>query len=350
MFISNSLEFAIAEAFKRSHEFIVAEECRERYEIDGEERIRTRKFYVWKDAKEYSQNIDVHNHCHEIIYDRGYGVNGRLVFDFDIKYELTECGKNIPKKFKSDIEKIVIETFNENYKNVNTDIMEFIWLSSGNNDKMSKHLVVKNAFFEDWIEQTKYFYEKFKVHAEKSRKFLWIGSNDIVDFQLARRNASLRLPFNSKIGGSTLTFDDENSFFDGLIYPISDDRLTEQRIFLYQQNEIKKVKRDIIKNFDSKSIDLAISTFKRFDTERLFSVGKLHNQYIQLLRRKKGKCFISGKEHESDNACLIVQDNKIMFYCHRGCKNPHTNKSHIIIYRKRLPKFTADQLSFLNKI
>jgi hypothetical protein len=323
---------SVAEYLSDQHneEFVVAQECREIYkDEDGNEKIRTRKYLIFKDAEEYFNNIDLYPNCHEMIIKRYGFIRGRLVFDFDIK------NKNIPETFKTDIEEAIISTFNKNYNNINTGIFMFVWLTSLNKEKFSKHLIVRNCYFEDWLQQIKYFYQHFQNEIKINDKFNWIDSSELIDYQLARNHSSLRLPLNSKIDGNKLLFDENFSFYDGLIYPAPHQRKNEQRILLINQKTILKQKEYKLVEIEDHTANKAIFWFKKYiDTNNSFSVIKRENQYIYLKRNKPSKCPISGKLHDNENACLILDNDKTRFYCYRGCKNTTTNNNNIIINKK----------------
>jgi hypothetical protein len=325
--------------------FIVAEECNIEYiDANGDKKTRKRQFVVWKDVDTYYKNIDNNNNCHELVIPRTYDnhlikCQGRLVFDFDIKFE------NIKKNFKFDnykfkklIENTINNVFNKYYKNVDISKFVYVWLNSENKKKISKHLIVKNCFFcQDWLSQIKQCYEFIDSEIKKDYRYHWIQSDDLIDFQLARNKASLRMPYNSKLGGSTILFEDKKTFYDGLIYPYKiEDRKKEQRInfsnCIYKYEE-KKYLFD-----DAREIEEIYKYWNIFNTPNynndVFKVGKEDKCFINLIRTKPAECLISGKFHENDNAYLYIDNkNNVHFCCRRGCSK--NGKKSIMISKKK---------------
>lgn len=316
---------------QNNYDFLISEECNERYiDENGDLQDRTRKFHIFPTYKDYLKSLEYYKNCHEILIPHKDIYKGRLIFDFDIK-------KEIPKTFKKDIENLIIKTFKEYYNDVNVDILEFVWLNCENKKKISKHLIVKNTFFcENWIRQIKYFYDNFKIEVKKDKNFNWIDCNDLVDYQIARKNASMRMPFNSKLKGNPLFFDNKRfKFQDGLIYPHdSFDRSREQRIYMTQHKffdlkEYEKIYSDI--ELEDENIDYFWNQFQ-FSNNGVFKKGKSSGSFIQLIRMKPFKCLVSGIKHENENACLIIREEgkrkekKCYFYCYRGCFDKNNRK------------------------
>src|SRR3989338_2469581 len=207
--------------------FIVCEECEGETYINekGEEEKVNRRYLVFEIVEKY-------RNCHEMIIphsrnNKYINTTGRLVFDFDIKK------KNIPENFRQEMENIIKKTFTKHYKDVYINKLVFVFLNSENNKKISKHLIVKNAWFcEDWIRQIKEFYLVLGQEIKNDNFFDWIQYNELVDMAIAKHSSSLRMPLNSKIHGNPLLFENPNfSFYDGLVCLYrSVDKNVEQRI------------------------------------------------------------------------------------------------------------------------
>nr|URM62083.1 DNA primase small subunit [Mimivirus sp.] len=184
-----------------------------------------RYYVVFPSFKLFLKNREKYPNCHEIFVNH---INnkidqaGRLVFDFDIKYEQNI---KIPKNFKQQIQDTIYNVVTNYYNHVNPEILEFVWSSSQNPKKLSKHLTVKNMYFDNWIIMSKIFYKLFC--SEWDRKYLWISSSKLIDFQIVRNKASLRMVGSTKIDGTPLVFDDN-------IYSLSDSLI---RIYLKNQRD-----------------------------------------------------------------------------------------------------------------
>ena len=89
-------------------------------------------------------------------------------------------------------------------------------VASPNPNKFSKHLTVKNCYFDDWIKMSKVFYKLFCIIWDE--KYLWIKSHHLIDMQIVRNKASLRMVGSSKLDGKALKFDnDKHVLTDSLI-------------------------------------------------------------------------------------------------------------------------------------
>lgn len=276
-----------------------------------------RYFRSFYDQKTYYKSIKYCNNAHEVIIgDRG----GRIVFDFDIKVDIPD-----EPVFKQKIEMLIRRTLMKHYRsNIDLRRLRYVWLHSPNENKTSKHLIVKHGYFvRRWAAQLKQFYKLFKKEYE-AEPFDWISSDDLIDHQVARKNGSMRMPLNSKLGGSKMIFDEPNKFkfFDGLIQPLQPS--LEQQIPLYDI----PIKVKTCVTHCSSDIQIPESLIPKG-----FKLGKKDGNIVQLIRTCSSECPISGRVHDSDNACLILNGNNIIFYCYRDkeClqltkENPTTNE------------------------
>lgn len=316
-----------------------------------------RYFTIFPSFKSFLRQRKKYKYCHEIMVDHVNSkpnLAGRLVFDFDIKKKDENNKKiHIPKDFKEQIEDIIIEVIDRYFVGVNTEIIDFVWSTSQNPEKFSKHLTVKNLYFDNWITISKIFYKLFCLVWDE--KYLWIKSNKLIDFQIVRNRGSLRMVGSAKINGYPLVFDDKkHKLTDSLIrIYFKNKRDTEQLVkynninsyvfenVLYEnivqpecENEINLVigekKRNKIQDmvYNKKIYEKAFDVYNKINPG-IFEMGKICGDRISLMRKKSHKCLISGKVHDNENAfCKIIKDNEntlysIKFGCYRGCHRNH---------------------------
>lgn len=322
--------------------FVVAQELDPKtapifVDLDGVEHIQSRRFLTFKDIESYLENAASYPNLHELIIPHSRNNDfakciGRIVFDFDVPLEI-----RVPNDFHSSIESLIKKVFNELYKNVDTDKFVFVWLICDNSKKLSEHLIVKNAVFEDWVEQLQLLYLQLIKYMKQDSIFDWCfveGQNMLIDTQLARNNASLRMPLNSKIGGNNLIFVDSRfAFHDGLVCLYKQQDKNEQKIYWeYSLETLSDYnrKRTPFKNENYSPIDDEINESLMEDAFTLFKIhndpshgfvkGEIVGRFIALIRIRPSKCMVSGKLHENENAFLFVAPTKqVYFYCRRKC-------------------------------
>ncbi|AYV85448.1 MAG: hypothetical protein Satyrvirus17_8 [Satyrvirus sp.] len=301
-----------------------------------------RYYTVFPTFKDFLKNRDEYKHCHELLVDhknKKPNIAGRLVFDFDIKHNDKIV---IPNDFKSQIEDIVIDVVEKYFNNINPNLFEFIWSTSQNPHKFSKHLTVKNLYFDNWILMSKIFYKLFcKMWNEK---YLWIKSNHLIDFQIVRKRASLRMVGSSKINGYILTFDNEKHLLtDSLIrIYLKNQKNNEQLVTITNINDDAFID-DIDNSFKSKNseqiticmkdknlrkkekpfyekvvYDKAYEIYEYID-QGVFKMGKINGNTLSLLRKKSNKCLLSGKIHDHENSFLEIVEEDGMYTVHFGC-------------------------------
>ena len=311
--------------------FIVAHECNQSYiDENGSSKIRSRQFLVFKNIDHYLSLLDTYYHCHELVIPHGglFAVTqGRLVFDFDLHISSSQ----LPTTFHQDIQTLIITTFQKHYVKIDTSKFQFVWLLCKNEKKISQHLVVKHAYFvQDWIQQSKDFYILFSFEVSKSHSFSWITPTSLIDSQIARTSATLRMPFNSKLNGNPLVFKDDFKFHDGLICVYrAEDKQNEQSItFANLRTSIADIlpclqifseKMEPVEMDDAKK---AFDSFCNFENKNMiFNMGKVSGPFITLLRQKPCNCLLDAHVfHEAENAYLfIVPNGTIYFSCRRGC-------------------------------
>lgn len=315
-----------------------------------------RYYTVFPTFKDFLKNRDDYKHCHEILVDHinnKSNIAGRLVFDFDIKtipdtLESSNEKLVVPKNFKKQVEDTIFEVAERYYKNVDSNKFEFIWSTSQNPKKFSKHLTVKNLYFDNWIAMSKIFYQLFCVVWDES--YSWIHSSKLIDFQIVRNRGSLRMVGSTKINGYPLTFDNEDhTLMDSLI-----------RIYFKKHREVEQlVVRENINSgvfdnilcepesesseqffkidFNPKKIEKPEYDKKIYETvyemyniisPGVFKMGKINGKIMSLIRNKPNKCILSGKIHEQENAfCIITKGDdsySVRFGCYRFCHKKKT--------------------------
>lgn len=344
--------------------FVIAHEVREPYkDSTGQEQLRTRVFYAFDSVSEFERVRGDYPNAHEVVWDRYTGgkQQGRLIFDFDFSQPWAGVKPNfVPKDFQRRVEEVVVMTFNKFYSDVDVSKFVFIWLVSDTEEKWSKHLVVKNAFFShDWKVQLSTFYNLFLSVAQKSGYFSITPFEALIDSQVARNYATMRMCGSSKIGGKVLTLESPSdaSFEDTLIQLHSyrtirsEQAITEaqlrkdvlSQIFYDQPEEVMKDKFmkgacvnchiDLSSYYETNGINIThddgVKAYEAFCREYCdhfkvakqdaFSMGQITSQYIELKRLKSAPCMISDKVHDNENACLIMTEFSVQFYCRRDC-------------------------------
>ena len=333
--------------------FIIANEYTKK---DGE----IGRFYtVFPKFRDFLHNRSLFSHCHEILIDHQNAKSnlaGRLVFDFDIK------DVKIPPTFKNQIQDIVCTVVDMYFHNVDESCFEFVWSSSENPQKFSKHLTVKNLYFDDWLQLSDIFYKLFCLEWDKI--YEWISAENLIDAQIVRQRASLRMVGSSKIGGYPLTLDEEcYTLSDSLIRIYnqstrdSEQLITKDNINACVIENVLGMRQrdyDMFTNTDggdnmdtimhsfrigsssiSKSSDPAykkkvyVKAFELINVlcPGIFKMGKIQDQILILMRIRSAKCLLSNRLHEHQNAYLTIykdmtSKNKryiVCFGCYRKC-------------------------------
>jgi len=314
----------------------------------------TREFLIFHDLEHFLNMKNEYSHCHEIIRcpeERENLARGRLIFDFDLEQPLEGVseGNFVPDNFNQIIETLIKHVFKTYYLDIDTERLVFIWQVTKHDDKFSKHLIVKNAYFSEyWVKQMRVFYELVRKTTEE---FNIAQLTKVIDFQIARKNATFRMIGCSKIGKKPLELESptEASIYDCLVGIYHHEHLREeQRITMSNINytlltqklsNIKKKTKEekrfnavITKNIslgldDPTSIDVTDNDVNRacylYESWNLncFKIRDKVGNLINLDRTRPSECPISGVIHERENAYLKMrQDGHVMFCCRRGCK------------------------------
>lgn len=352
------------------HPFILSNEMQKKNGSIG------RYYLVFDNFNTFLKTRENYPHCHEIMVDHKLvkpDLAGRLVFDFDLKYmddveilsdtddidsdsytqseeitnislseesgedftdysksqQKTKFDRGIPTNFKNKIERTIKTTIKEYYDDVDISKLEFVWSSSLNPNKFSRHLTVKNMYFDDWLNLSKYFYKLFSICWDMEET--WIKSKKLIDFQIVKKNGSLRMVGSSKINGSKLILDDDTyTLSDSLIRIYKKtDRYIEQHVtrenlnasawdILNEEFKINDSDTDltkkpkIVNNYAIQEPiyekDVYQAAFKMYNklVPGIFKIGKINGKIMTLMREKRSRCIISSKIHEHENAYCII--------------------------------------------
>lgn len=308
-----------------------------------------RYYIVFDSYDEFIEARDDYPNAHELLVTHKKNTEktyGRLIFDFDIDKKYYDKKYWVHPNFKKQVEENIIDTVNEYYANVNTDNIIFIWSTTNNEKKFSKHLTVKGLCFDNWVQMSKVFYELFSLLWDE--KHLWIGSDKLFDKQVARRGGSMRMVGSSKIGGKMLTLDDDFAFEDSLIRPV----VNVDDFISHENYNIDKIEKDLELSFDEKTntfvkgqyeniqgcevfnvttmeniVDTAFNLINSL-SPNVFAIGKFNSNCVSLFRHQPAPCIISGKYHENENAYMIITKFSnywsVRYGCYRNCGSKKT--------------------------
>lgn len=323
-----TLQEAIDTKVNSTSVFIIANECLKKTDEVG------RYFTVFESFASFLKMRNNYPHCHELFVDHKNNEpdpKGRLVFDFDIK------DYDVPFNFKRLIENTIADVVDTYFDDsIDSNLFEYVWSTSPNPAKLSKHLTVKNLYFDDWITLSKCFYQLLCIVWDDTQP--WIPSSDLIDSQIVRNRASLRMVGSRKIKGRTLRFDNPaHTLTDSLIRIYTGE--TEQLVTIKNINKSALQEIDyattpkekhiainrVMKIVDPSYDDLVYkNAFKMVDSVMpdIFKPGKVSGNCLQLLRVKSSKCILSGRVHDSDNAYIIITyaaNYQLYFGCWRRC-------------------------------
>lgn len=309
------------------------------------------KWYgVMESFDDFVDNIDDYPNANEMFtyhYKNNTDVSmnwGRLVFDFDIEGDDI---KKVPKDFKKQMEDVIIETIDKHYENIDVKKIEFVWSTSQNPDKYSKHLTLKNFYLCDWIRMGVRFYDQLTRIWQSCDR--WIPADRLFDKQIIRKNGGLRFVGCSKYGKNyKLVFDDPNhTLRDSTIKIYDNQRKKEQTVYLFNLKDdyddvdigdsVRSIGSTVTNGKKRSTMINVIDTSKEFDTDiyqtalkfvdklckNTFEPLKISGSLISLKRITENKCPLSGRFHENENAYIIISekiDKYLVYYgCHRGC-------------------------------
>lgn len=259
-------------------------------------------------------------------------IDGRLCFDFD--FRPTDKINIIEWK---EIVEITIKKVSELlYIDFDPNKLEFIWSTSDNSTKISKHLTVKGLYYQDWIPMSKQFYEYFIKNWNNclSTPFStsFIDANIFVDKQIIRANGSLRFVGSTKPNGNNKISLDNNiqSFIDSMIRPPTAWNYSMEQSISYEQlkisvfnlpSDIGKINinkmtvnesdNDKIQNNDPDSFMKAFKFINKFETDD-------GNTILDYRRKYSSMCPICMRTHDNQNAFIKISNGITTFHCYQN--------------------------------
>lgn len=327
------------------------------YDNSKENNAQDRVYVVFDGVEEYVRcyNKGRFQTCHEVFLSSTLqpddDIVGHPAFDIDVKLtEDTDPVTLLPKSqsaqswielFQKDVIDVLCSQYPQSSGKIRyslTDSDHWVWMTSNSTGKVSKHLVIKNIIFSMWRSQMKTLCSELK---KLDRPY-----SSAIDDGILRKLGSLRLPLNSKALTRTkveqlgtlrvempkLVFDSyKHKFTDGLVMIHDANSYTAKDGILLMPSDLTPELQDkcsyVIPDFgDYEEYDIdctselgqAFSVLEsRYRTG--LTLGASKGRYLTLIRKSPGKCPISGKVHDSDNAYLIENHGKIYFGCYRKC-------------------------------
>jgi hypothetical protein len=328
---------------------------------------RERVYIIFNGVEEYLSKLNNgrYSSCHEVFLSSTYNVDedimGRIAFDIDMKPPSPDIPVSsiLPEGWMDEMEKDIIFVLCKQYPSLkdrissvlsvsrDANLSPWVWMTSPSDTKISKHLVISKIVFSMWRNQMKILVKELKS--------LGKCYSDAIDNAIYRRLGSLRLPLNRKnkriklSDGTTIIRPSPSLYFnnathsfihgivtihnmnistirDGIVISPSDlapeyqDQVNELPSFMskYSDNTI-----DYNVTEDEMSNAFYILD-KQYDTG--LKPGSISGAYLSLIRQRPGKCPISGRIHDSDNAYMFKKGGVIFYGCHRGCTISIDNK------------------------
>lgn len=309
-----------------------------------------RRYLIFKDLNEYIRNLQFYNTCHEVLINKDSDSDIMGFFALDIDLPLMK-----DNSWYKDIEYAIAKVLYKQYNHI-PPIVRYIWLTSGNSTKTSRHLLVQDIILTHWREQMHYIIPHLK-------SLLRTPLSDGIDDGIYRKSGSLRLPLNSKvkngIKGVPLTFDEPNkyNFRDGLIQIRKDNIATISKSKIYSPSMYKQsfIETPYIKPIISSKIEFNSTLPNKSDINKVIDtwntytkgidtgleIGEIQDDVIFIKRVKSGKCLISSKVHDSIGGILFISNNPytVKFHCFRKCMR--NNKKCITISNNLKSKFNT---------
>lgn len=298
--------------------------------------------------------------CHEVFLSNTYivddDIQGHPAFDIDRDFDKligtdTYVPVNWPTDWKESLQADIVTILCMQYPIVAKGIEDvfihespmvspWVWMTSNNIKKISKHLVVRSIAFSMWRVQMTLLVDELVALSKEST--LLKSHPDVInsiDGAIMRKLGSLRLPLNSKrptLEGNApkLLFDDSaHNFLDGIVM-IHDANIHTLRggMMLTLSNLAPSYRDKILTPIPSVLTrkdhvddvvreDTLVEKFLWLDSRYHTGLapGQVNDGYLSLVRESPGKCPVSGRIHDSDNAYMFQRDGKIFYGCHRRC-------------------------------
>lgn len=292
------------------------------YELPNPTDERTRMYIVFNGVDEYMRYMKKYSTCHEVFissngWNREDDVQGHPVFDIDAP--LNSLSPGWKEKLENDITNTLCIMFPRRIPEIREameDRHNIVWMRSDTDKKISYHLVITGITFAQWRWSSIIMYRLLKK------------DNPFIDDGIASIAGSLRLVFNSKVGGNPLYFEEEHSFVDSLVL-IHNVNLHTIGVMLMSGDIDRSLLdiRDIDGNkthteeIEDVGMDICNEAFAKLDKQfnTGLMIGTEDNGYITLPRVRPGVCPISGRVHDKVGGYLFSKNKKVFFGCYRKC-------------------------------
>jgi hypothetical protein len=250
--------------------------------------------------------------------------DGRLCFDFDLDFEKIDNNFNV-NVFVKDIEDTINNICEEIYDDIDIKKLIYVWSTSNNPKKLSKHLTINGIFYEDWIPMSQQFYHYFIKRWNE--KYNYLNASDFLDKQIVRKNGSLRFVGSTKPDGSSiLCLDKSNHTFEmSIVRPRYTWNTTDEQVISYYNLKIpcniQTINKTDIPIINKHNIDdyLKIHDVSCLDVFEFRNESLVDGVTIYNYKRKQSSfCKICKRVHDNDNAYIKIINNKITFHCYRN--------------------------------
>lgn len=300
----------------KKHKFIVAYD----YFVEGMNRP-TKVYGSYKNSKIFyrsTNTIEDVQRCFYVIIPE----NTKCCLFSDLEWDIS--WKSIDE-IKYKFIQIVSKTLKQKSE-IEVQVDDFLICNASVENKGSLHVHLPNVCFNDISEQQKFFNA---VYEELDDDWFFIDESDksyilktFIDFGVYNKNRQIRLPYSSKmnkngVGVRPLIPEDEENFDfqQWTIVDLVDCNAEDAVDVSTYPSEISCNKRNVWSKelvqevVDNLGLDVSVDTFR----------GK---NLIPLRNKKSIRvCPINGEENKSDNAYLVIKDNKLHYYCHdENCK------------------------------
>lgn len=299
------------------------------------------RYRLFKSFETFLQKRSDFDTQHEILAchcSAGHRTDGRLVFDLDFTGRTT-----IDFGTWHRIEEVIVETVDYLYNVIRSDTLEFVWSTSDNPNKISKHLTVKNLVFDNWIEMSKQFYARFITRW--NALYPDLPAFEFVDTQIARSNASLRMIGNYKPNKqSLLKLDNDNyTFVDSLIRPPKCYLEYEQKVKVHNLRYPLLINPKSFwvkpKLSDKKVIRAKTLQADKCPSDLMGKINQIITKHANLLEFAQGiklqimedgtptlqlrrgcisVCPQCKRPHEGDNAYIKIKETTFTYHCFRN--------------------------------
>ena len=314
---SKPLQTCLSEAQEKGNKFIVA------FDYCTDNGV-TKVYGSYKNAKRFwkeTKTINVEDRCFYVVVPTDTPCCLYADLEWDLSWKsIQEISDKFVEVVQETLELVDVRVPKENFL--------FATASEISTNKGSLHVHVPNIFFTG-IEDQKRFFNAVKIKLDTNDEWSFIDQTDksyilksFIDFGVYNKNRQIRLPYSSKrsrkdgIGKRPLIPFDGDSF-DITEWAITDiSNCDEEPVNISRfPEEISCTKRNVWSKelvngiLESQDLDVTVDTFRG-------------NNLIALKNKSSKRiCPINHEENKSDNAYIVIRDNKLHYHCHdEGCK------------------------------